>query len=81
MNLYLHLPVVVGTVPLRAPPYTPFDPMSPGGMELNFTAMFGGTSLGEGETNFLSFFAVADLDIDPIIHNSKQLLKNILVWE
>lgn len=28
MNLYLHLPVVIGTVPLRAPPYSPFDPLT-----------------------------------------------------
>ncbi|XP_072037735.1 arrestin domain-containing protein 3-like isoform X3 [Amphiura filiformis] len=52
MNLYLHLPVVVGTVPLRAPPYTPFDPMSLGGMELNFSAMFGGTTIGEVPPNY-----------------------------
>uniref|UniRef100_A0ABM0MS85 Arrestin domain-containing protein 3-like n=1 Tax=Saccoglossus kowalevskii TaxID=10224 RepID=A0ABM0MS85_SACKO len=28
MNLYLHLPIVVGTVPLRAPPYSQFDPLA-----------------------------------------------------
>ncbi|XP_070542714.1 arrestin domain-containing protein 3-like [Ptychodera flava] len=28
MNLYLHLPIVVGTVPLRAPPYSQCDPLA-----------------------------------------------------
>ena len=59
MNLYLHLPVVVGTVPLRAPPYTPFDPMSPGGLELNFNAMFGGTSVPDGGKYFGNILVLA----------------------
>lgn len=37
MNLYLPLPVVVGTVPLRAPPYSPFDPLS---VNMEFPAMY-----------------------------------------
>ncbi|XP_071952910.1 arrestin domain-containing protein 3-like [Antedon mediterranea] len=27
-NLYINLPIVIGTVPLRAPPYSPIDPLA-----------------------------------------------------
>ncbi|XP_033634739.1 arrestin domain-containing protein 3-like [Asterias rubens] len=40
MNLNLLLPVMIGTVPLRAPPYTPFDPLAVGSLDLGFAEMF-----------------------------------------
>lgn len=45
MNLYLPLPVVVGTVPLRAPPYSPFDPLS---VNMEFPAMYQPPPVVEG---------------------------------
>ena len=42
MNLYLHLSIVIGTVPLRAPPYTPFDVLAVGssGVEMDYSPMY-----------------------------------------
>ncbi|XP_054756423.2 arrestin domain-containing protein 3-like [Lytechinus pictus] len=51
MNLYLHLSIVVGTVPLRAPPYTPFDVLAVGssGIEVSYPSIFPSSSLSEAE--------------------------------
>eukprot|EP00057_Strongylocentrotus_purpuratus_P008305 XP_011662779.1 PREDICTED: arrestin domain-containing protein 3 [Strongylocentrotus purpuratus] len=51
MNLYLHLSIVVGTVPLRAPPYTPFDVLGVGssGIEVSYPGIYPSPPLSEGE--------------------------------